>query len=88
MSLSVLFLPHSFPHFLVLQINDSQLEKAAKLYSYNPPTTKEGYYFRQVFEKHYPGRCEWIPHYWMPRWIKATDPSARTLAIYKPDKDQ
>ncbi|KAI4897610.1 hypothetical protein NFI96_032143 [Prochilodus magdalenae] len=70
------------------EINDSQLEKAAKLYSYNPPATKEGFYFRQVFEKHYPGRCEWIPHYWMPRWIKATDPSARTLAIYKPDKDE
>ncbi|KAL1255733.1 hypothetical protein QQF64_013794 [Cirrhinus molitorella] len=42
----------------------------------------------QIFEKYYPGRSEWIPHYWMPRWIKATDPSARTLSIYKPDKDQ
>ncbi|KAI2654542.1 Asparagine synthetase [glutamine-hydrolyzing] [Labeo rohita] len=69
------------------EVNDSQLEKAAKLFSFNPPTTKEGFYIRQVFEKMYPGRCEWTPHYWMPRWIKATDPSARTLSIYKPDKD-
>ncbi|XP_036421825.1 asparagine synthetase [glutamine-hydrolyzing]-like [Colossoma macropomum] len=70
------------------EINDSQLEKAAKLYPHNTPTTKEGFYFRQVFEKHYPGRSKWISHYWMPRWIKATDPSARTLSIYKPDKDE
>ncbi|XP_066529962.1 asparagine synthetase [glutamine-hydrolyzing]-like isoform X2 [Hoplias malabaricus] len=70
------------------EINDSDLEKAAKLFPYNTPTTKEGLYIRQIFEKHYPGRYEWTPHYWMPRWIKATDPSARTLSIYTPDKDQ
>ncbi|XP_066531082.1 asparagine synthetase [glutamine-hydrolyzing]-like [Hoplias malabaricus] len=69
------------------EINDTQLEKAVTLYPYNTPTTKEGLYFRQIFEKHYPGRSEWTPHYWMPRWIKATDPSARTLSIYKPDEN-
>ena len=88
--MSLLFLAHSHLSLcsLFLQINDSQLEKAPKLYPHNPPTTKEGFYYRQLFEKHYPGRSEWIPFYWMPRWIKATDPSARTLSIYKPDKDQ
>ncbi|XP_022599815.1 asparagine synthetase [glutamine-hydrolyzing] [Seriola dumerili] len=69
-------------------VNDDQMEKAHKTFPHNPPCTKEAYYFRQVFEKHYPGRAEWLPHYWMPRWINATDPSARTLSIYKPDKDQ
>ncbi|MCI4395365.1 hypothetical protein PGIGA_G00179440 [Pangasianodon gigas] len=70
------------------EVNDTELEKAATLFPYNPPATKEGFFFRQIFEKLYPGRSEWTPHYWMPRWIKATDPSARTLSIYKPDKDQ
>ncbi|KAK9957224.1 hypothetical protein ABG768_011488 [Culter alburnus] len=70
------------------EVNDSQLEKAAKLYPFNPPKTKEGFFMRQIFEKNFPGRHEWTPHYWMPRWIKATDPSARTLSIYKPDKDE
>ncbi|XP_038580930.1 asparagine synthetase [glutamine-hydrolyzing] [Micropterus salmoides] len=69
-------------------VNDDQMEKAQKMFPHNPPHTKEAYYFRQVFEKHYPGRAEWLSHYWMPRWIDATDPSARTLSIYKPDKDQ
>lgn len=71
-----------------LQVNDDQMEKASKTFPHNPPTTKEAYYFRQVFEKLYPGRAQWLSHYWMPRWIEAADPSARTLSIYKPDKDQ
>ena len=69
------------------QVNDSDLETAAKTFPFNPPKTKEALYFRRIFEKLYPGRCQWTPHYWMPRWINATDPSARTLSIYKPDKD-
>ncbi|XP_034457149.1 asparagine synthetase [glutamine-hydrolyzing]-like [Hippoglossus hippoglossus] len=69
-------------------VNDDQMEKAHKTFPHLPPCNKEAYYFRQVFEKSYPGRAEWLSHYWMPRWINATDPSARTLSIYKPDKDQ
>uniref|UniRef100_A0A674E634 Asparagine synthetase [glutamine-hydrolyzing] n=1 Tax=Salmo trutta TaxID=8032 RepID=A0A674E634_SALTR len=70
------------------EVNDFQLEKSPKTFPFLPPRTKEAYFYRQVFEKHYPGQAEWLSHYWMPRWINATDPSARTLSIYKPDKDQ
>lgn len=69
-------------------VNDDDMEKAHKTFPHNPPHTKEAYYYRQVFEKHYPGRAQWLSHYWMPRWIDASDPSARTLYIYKPDKHQ
>ncbi|KAF4794276.1 asparagine synthetase [Turdus rufiventris] len=65
------------------QVDDLLLEKAAEKYPFNPPKTKESYYYRQIFEKHYPGQSNWLPHYWMPRWVKATDPSARTLKHYK-----
>ncbi|XP_055749959.1 asparagine synthetase [glutamine-hydrolyzing]-like [Salvelinus fontinalis] len=70
------------------EVNDFQLEKSPKTFPFLPPRTKEAYFYRQVFEKHYPGQAKWLSHYWMPRWINATDPSARTLSIYKPDKDQ
>ncbi|KAM3596773.1 uncharacterized protein V6R79_020549 [Siganus canaliculatus] len=73
---------------LEAMVNDDQMEKAHKTFPHNPPTSKEAYYYRQVFEKHYQGRATWLSHYWMPRWINATDPSARTLSIYKPEKDQ
>ncbi|KAI3358765.1 hypothetical protein L3Q82_014729 [Scortum barcoo] len=73
---------------IMRRVNDDQMEKAHKMFPHNPPHTKEAYHYRQVFEKHYPGRAEWLSHYWMPRWINATDPSARTLSIYNPDKNQ
>ncbi|XP_029023272.1 asparagine synthetase [glutamine-hydrolyzing] [Betta splendens] len=69
-------------------VNDDQMKEAHKTFSHNPPHSKEAYYFRELFEKHYPGRAQWLSHYWMPRFIDTEDPSARTLSIYKPNKDQ
>jgi asparagine synthase (glutamine-hydrolysing) len=47
------------------------------------PQTTEQLYYRQQFEKIYPGIGTIIPYFWMPKYIKATDASARTLKIYK-----
>uniref|UniRef100_F6TDM1 Asparagine synthetase [glutamine-hydrolyzing] n=1 Tax=Equus caballus TaxID=9796 RepID=F6TDM1_HORSE len=65
------------------QVDDTMMAAAAQKFPFNTPKTKEGYYYRQIFERHYPGRADWLTHYWMPRWINATDPSARTLTHYK-----
>ncbi|KAG2465075.1 ASNS synthetase, partial [Polypterus senegalus] len=65
------------------KVSSSQLEKAAEKFPFNTPKTKEAYFYRDIFEKYYPGREKWLPYYWMPKWIHATDPSARTLQIYK-----
>ncbi|KAF4019949.1 hypothetical protein G4228_011757 [Cervus hanglu yarkandensis] len=65
------------------QVDDTVMASAAQKFPINTPKTKEGYYYRQIFEHHYPGRADWLPHYWMPRWTSATDPSARTLTHYK-----
>ena len=43
------------------------------------PKTKEQIYYRYLFEKDFPGREKIIPYFWMPKWTKSTDPSARTL---------
>ena len=48
----------------------------------NPPKTAEQYYYRSIFEEAYPGRGGVIPYMWMPKYIEATDASARTLSIY------
>lgn len=65
------------------QINEGELEEASSKYPHNTPLTKEALYFRKVFESFYPGRADWIPYFWMPRWTVASDPSARTLKHYK-----
>jgi asparagine synthase (glutamine-hydrolysing) len=36
-----------------------------------------------LFEEYYPGYANIVPYFWMPKYVKATDPSARTLEIYK-----
>jgi len=65
------------------QICDKELKEASILFPHNTPKTKEALYYRRLFEKYYPGRAEWIPYFWMPKWIASGDPSARTLKHYK-----
>ena len=53
-----------------------------KEYIYNPPITKEQKFYREIFDKYYP-RCDHlIPYFWMPKYVNATDASARTLSLY------
>lgn len=53
-----------------------------------PANTVEQKYYRYLFEKHFP-RCDHIvPDFWLPRFVEANDPSARTLDIYARVVDQ
>ena len=52
------------------------------------PHTKEALYYHMIFDKYYPDQYHTIPYYWMPKWINnVSDPSARTLEIYKDDNN-
>ena len=52
-------------------------------YEHIPPETLEQLYYRLLFDGHFP-KCETtIPYFWMPRFVEATDSSARTLKMYK-----
>ena len=53
-----------------------------KNYDHNSPQTLEQLYYRTIFEKYYPNQGLNIPYYWMPKYIDATDSSARSLDIY------
>lgn len=60
-------------------------DEAQRQYQHLPPQTPEQYYYRSIFEAEFsktPSQtC--VPYFWMPKWSPgATDPSARTLAIY------
>lgn len=50
--------------------------------TYLSPETLEQFYYRYVFELHYRGCGKVIPYFWMPKYVEATDSSARTLDIY------
>lgn len=74
--------------FEIIQEHVGKLKQEGKLeereYAHCPPALDETRWYRQLFEERYPGRAELIPHLWLPRWSGgATDPSARTLSIYR-----
>ena len=52
-------------------------------YSVNPPPTAEAAWYRTLFHTSFPpAAASVIPAMWMPRFITAKDPSARTLSLY------
>ncbi|GAB6030477.1 hypothetical protein CHUAL_007341 [Chamberlinius hualienensis] len=65
------------------QVTDEQLFRAKTRYLKNPPLTKEALYYREMFQKYFPGQDDLVPYFWMPRWCNATDPSARFISHYK-----
>jgi asparagine synthase (glutamine-hydrolysing) len=55
----------------------------ANKYTINPPKTAEAFWYRELFHEHYPQIAAIVaPAMWMPRFVAATDPSARTLSLY------
>lgn len=53
-------------------------------FSINKPKTKEGYYYRKIFDEFYGEKFNSIiPNFWMPSWLETDDPSARDLSVYK-----
>jgi asparagine synthase (glutamine-hydrolysing) len=51
------------------------------------PTTPEQVLYRSIFEEHYQGHGKIVPYFWMPKYVRATDASARTLDIYHNSPD-
>lgn len=49
---------------------------------HNYPDTNEKLYYRYLYESYYPNTAHLIPYFWMPKYIKTNDPSARTLNNY------
>ena len=61
------------------KITDYDLDNAGTKYKYNTPDTKEGYYYRQIFEELFPNRQKVVSP-WLPQtqWDNVRkDPSGR-----------
>jgi asparagine synthase (glutamine-hydrolysing) len=65
------------------QIPDEEYVTRRHKYTFNKPELKESYYYRKIFEMHYKGHSNIIPHFWLPKWNgEQNDPSARELSNY------
>lgn len=64
----------------------ADFETKKKKYEHATPFTKESLWYREIFEKYYPGQSEMVADFWMPNknWegCNVNDPSARVLSNY------
>jgi len=74
---------HIIQTFVDAKISDDEFEQEQKKINHCMPILKESYYYRKVFESHFGGHEELIPHFWMPNWTDVIDPSARELDNYQ-----
>ncbi len=66
--------------------SDGEFAQLRQQYRHGMPLSKEALMYREIFERHYPGRAALIADYWLPNqsWdnCKVSDPSARALPNY------
>jgi asparagine synthase (glutamine-hydrolysing) len=60
-------------------ISDDEYEEKRRQFDVNRPISKEGYWFRAIYENFYPGRGNTVPYIWRPKWTTEKNPSARLL---------
>ncbi|MDO9261717.1 MAG: asparagine synthase B [Flavobacteriaceae bacterium] len=64
--------------FTESQVTDEELILAHELFPHNTPTTKEAYFYRSIFHKHFPQEAAAKTVLkWIPKWQENTDPSGR-----------
>jgi len=65
------------------RVTDAELASAAEKYTINTPTTKEAYFYREIFHKHFPQEsAARTVKKWIPKWQENTDPSGRANAAH------
>ncbi|MFD1096737.1 asparagine synthase B [Salegentibacter chungangensis] len=60
------------------RISDAQMASAASRFPFNTPATKEAYFYREIFEEHFPQEsAARTVKRWIPKWQEDLDPSGR-----------
>lgn len=60
------------------KVTDFEMNHAYIKYPHNTPSTKEAYYIREIFHKHFPQKdAAKTVLKWIPKWQENTDPSGR-----------
>ncbi len=73
---------HKIQDFVESKISDSEFINESRRIIHCTPLTKESYYYRKIYNSFFNNREHLIPHFWMPNWSDAKDPSARELKNY------
>lgn len=65
------------------QVTDEMMKNPKPEWGSDIPDTKEAYWYRTMFDEHFPPSCASTVMRWTPTWSKQTDPSGRAIAIHE-----
>jgi len=65
------------------EVSDFELNMASKKYPHNTPTSKEAYFYREIFHEHFPQiTAAKTVLKWIPKWQENEDPSGRANTVH------
>jgi len=65
-----------------LHVTDEMMKNPKAEWGTDIPETKEAYWYRLMFDEHFPPRCASTVQRWTPTWSKQSDPSGRAIAVH------
>ncbi|KAK6950764.1 asparagine synthetase [Daldinia eschscholtzii] len=65
-----------------LHVTDEMMKNPKPEWGNDIPDTKEAYWYRMMFDEHFPPHCASTVMRWTPTWSKQTDPSGRAIATH------
>ncbi|KXJ87694.1 asparagine synthetase [Microdochium bolleyi] len=70
-----------------LHVTDEMLKHPKAEWGTDIPDTKEAYWYRLMFDEHFPPRCASTVMRWTPTWSQQSDPSGRAIATHNAKYD-
>ncbi|TVY13601.1 putative asparagine synthetase [glutamine-hydrolyzing] [Lachnellula arida] len=71
-----------------LHVTDEMMKNPKPEWGSDIPDTKEAYWYRTMFDEHFPPQCADTVVRWLPTWSNQTDPSGRAIAIHNQKYDE
>ncbi|KAL3468282.1 hypothetical protein BJX64DRAFT_245440 [Aspergillus heterothallicus] len=70
-----------------LHVTDEMMKNPKPEWGDDIPDTKEAYWYRTMFDEHFPSYCASTVERWVPTWSKQSDPSGRAISTHNQKYD-
>ncbi|KAH8730114.1 asparagine synthetase [Phaeosphaeriaceae sp. PMI808] len=65
-----------------LHVTDEMMKNPKPEWGSDIPDSKEAYWYRRMFDEHFPSTCASTVERWTPTWSNQTDPSGRAIGVH------
>lgn len=66
-----------------LHVTDEMMKNPKPEWGSDIPDSKEAYWYRCMFDEHFPSHCASTVMRWTPTWSNQTDPSGRAIGVHE-----